>query len=132
MRTLWRSVAQARSALCAVIGFLSVCGAAALPARAQETKKTSGEAAAALSAAGGSVGDAARIRATSDARTGRSSPRIRFSLGSLLRDAALGVTWDRARLPLHVSLYGSQDKPVSVRLTLSRRDFNGATVRFRF
>jgi hypothetical protein len=58
--------------------------------------------------------------------------RPRFSVGRLLRDVAFGVTWDRARLPLNVSLRGNEQSPSSVRLTLSRRNFSGVTLRLRF
>lgn len=59
-------------------------------------------------------------------------PRPRFSAGRLLKDLVYGVTWDRARLPLNVSLRGNDQSPFSVRLSLSRRNFSGATLRFRF
>ncbi len=112
----------------AVVGLLGLCCAA--PVRAQQTNDAALRQSV-VAAGGQTTGTAAPIRAASEERTGRNA-RVRFSLGRLLRDAALGVTWDRARLPLSASVYGNTNDPVSVRLTLSRRDFSGATLRFRF
>ena len=97
-----------------VAGVLCACCAAALPTRAQELPAEEAPA------------QPAPIRST------RSGGGGRLPLEKMVRDALFGISWSRVRLPMNVALHGNPRDDFSIRLTLSRRDFSGATFQFRF
>nr|CAA9293089.1 hypothetical protein AVDCRST_MAG63-4518 [uncultured Armatimonadetes bacterium] len=132
MARLWCSAARPsrfKSNICPILGLFGLC-CAALPGRAQESSVPEAPPAASEPAADAETAEAPAIRAA-DNGSGKNA-RIRFSLGRLLRDLTFGVAWDRARIPFNTSLRGNGQDPVSIKLTLSRRDFSGVTMRLRF
>ena len=132
MARLWCSAAHPtrfKSIICPILGVFGLC-CAALPVRAQESPAPETLPAAVETTSSGEAAAPPAIRAA-DNGSGKNA-RVRFSLGRLLRDLTFGVAWDRARIPFNTALRGNAQDPVSIKLTLSRRDFSGVTMRLRF
>ncbi len=131
MESLWFCAARLKAHICPVLGVLGCCCAAAVPVQAQENNRgVEPDTPLVAASPEATRSDTASVRATTDERVGRGTRRL--PLQKMLKDLVYGVSWDRARLPLQVSLFGNSQKSTSLGLTLSRRDFSGATLRVRF